>query len=85
VNAEVARLDGLIAKIDKADPAMAALLKQRDVFTRPKGANRAETGPRLIDQIETLAASLDASNAAPTQEMISFYQELNSEVAAGVH
>lgn len=85
VNAEVARLDRLIGKADRNDSAMAQLLKQRDIFTRPRGANRAETGPRLIDQIEALAASLDTGNAAPTQEMISFFQELNSEVAAGVH
>jgi photosystem II stability/assembly factor-like uncharacterized protein len=85
VNAEVTRLDTLIAKTEKADPSLAALLKQRDVFTRPRGANRAETGPRLIDQIETLAGLLDAANAAPTQEMIAFYGELNSAVSAGVH
>jgi photosystem II stability/assembly factor-like uncharacterized protein len=82
VNAEIARLEGLIGKTDKPDPA---LLKQRDVLTRPRGANRAETGPRLIDQLETLAASIDASNSAPTAEMIAFYGELNSEVIAGVH
>ncbi len=82
VNAEIARLDGLISKSDQPDPA---LLKQRDVLTRPRGANRAETGPRLIDQLETLAASIDASNSAPTAEMIAFYGELNSEVVAGVH
>ena len=84
-SAEVARLDGLISKMDRNDPALATTLKQRDIFTRPKGANRAETGPRLIDQLETLAASLDAANAAPSEEMISLYGELNSEVAAGVH
>jgi hypothetical protein len=81
VNAEIARLDGLI----KTNPADASLLKQRDLLTRPRGANRAETGPRLIDQLETLAASIDASNAAPTAEMMALYRELNSEVTAGVH
>jgi hypothetical protein len=81
VNAEIARLEGLI----KANSGDASLLKQRDILTRPRGANRAETGPRLIDQLETLAAAIDASNGAPTPEMIALYGALNSEVIAGVH
>lgn len=82
VAAEIARLDASVARSAQNDPA---LLRQRDALTRPRGANRNDTGPRLIDQIETLAASIDASNAAPTQEMIAFYGELSAEVAAVVH
>jgi photosystem II stability/assembly factor-like uncharacterized protein len=81
VNAEISRLDNQI----KANPGDGSLLRQRDLLTRPRGANRAETGPRLIDQLETLGASIDASNAAPTAEMKALYGELNSEVTAGVH
>jgi photosystem II stability/assembly factor-like uncharacterized protein len=66
----------------KVDPQTEALL------ARPRNANRAETGPRLIDQLDTLAAAIDSANARPTPAMISFYSELAAEVATvlgGVH
>ncbi len=66
-----ARVNGARGKVS---PEVEALL------ARPRGANRAETGPRLIDQLDTLAAAIDNANARPTTAMIAFYDELAAEV-----
>lgn len=72
------RVNAAIRKIDGAG----APNPLRDKLTRPQGAGRSETGPRLMENLASLAAMIDSANAAPTPAMIKYFNELNAEVEA---
>ena len=74
-----AQVNSAMRRLDTAGSKAPSAL--RDSLTRPRGANRAETAPRLIDQLDTLAAAIDQANARPTSAMMQFYGELSSEAA----
>lgn len=71
-----ARVNAAIRKID----ASGTPNPLRDQLARPRGAERSETGPRLLENLMSLAAMIDSPNAAPTPAMISYFNELNSTV-----
>ena len=72
VSATVAQLNSARA----GDPNAAALL---DKLVRPRGQGRSETGPRLLDRLDALAALVDAADAAPTPAMLRYLGELKAE------
>ncbi len=69
-----ARVNAAIRKID----ASGTPNPLRDQLARPAGASRAETGPRLLENLNSLSTIIDSANAAPTPAMIKYFNELNS-------
>jgi hypothetical protein len=71
-----ARVNAAIRKID----ASGTPNPLRDELTRPRGAGRGESGPRLLENLTSLSTMIDSPNAAPTPAMITYFNELNSAV-----
>jgi hypothetical protein len=76
-----ARVNATIRKID----ATGHPNPLRDRLTRPQNASRSETGPRLLENLTSLATMIDSANAAPTPAMIAYFNELNAAVEALVN
>jgi hypothetical protein len=71
-----ARVNAAIRKIDESGTPNPL----RDKLTRPEGAGRSETGPRLLENLTSLFTLVSAPDAAPTPAMIAYFQELNGQV-----
>jgi hypothetical protein len=82
------RLTGMIRRVSSmvrecgkhaGSPEWQAL---RDTLARPAGLSRAETGPRLAEQMQSLYTMVDSADASPTHAAESLLSELESELAA---
>jgi hypothetical protein len=55
--------------------------KLRATLARPRGLSGSETGPRLLEQLQSLSNLIDGPNAAPTPAMMRLLDELEEAYA----
>jgi hypothetical protein len=82
VAAAVRRLEAATEQFRARNDFVRHIAELMDPLARPQRFNRAETGPRLTENLDTLYNAADGPNAAPTSAMVKFYGELEAQAAA---
>jgi photosystem II stability/assembly factor-like uncharacterized protein len=75
-----AAANAALAKLDARRAGSPAEVERiEDKLRRPRQIWRTETGPRLVENLQSLFNLLDAGDAAPTSAMLRYFGELRSE------